>query len=190
MLAPSLSGKACFGIVAAGPGVGVSGLCTNTTNPRHARGDFTQSPSAQDLQDWRGGMAHTPPPQTGCFTSSYPNTEWQQVPCANVQPRPNPLALGTRPLPSTVGNGNDVVTAVTSGHISLAVGSFESVTGVTSLGLLSVWRQATMRCSSTPTSSPPRSAPTTVARQAAEVGSSSYSPMVSAAALAYLSSIG
>src|SRR5580698_7359418 len=74
----------------------------------------TQSPSAQDLQDWRGGMAHTPPPQTGCFTSSYPNTEGQQVPCANVQPRPNPLALGTRPLPSTVGNGNDVVTAVTS----------------------------------------------------------------------------
>ena len=95
----------------------------------------TQSPSAKDLQDWRGGMAHTPPPQTGCFTSSYPNTEWQQVPCADadVKPRPNPLALGTRPLPSTVGNGNDVVTAVTSGHISLAVGSFESVTGVTSL---------------------------------------------------------
>ncbi len=97
----------------------------------------TQSPSTKDLQDWRGGMAHTPPPQTGCFTSSYPNTEWQQVPCANVQPRPNPPARGPRPLSvsgvNTVGDGNDVTTTVASGHISLAVGSFESVTGVTSL---------------------------------------------------------
>src|SRR5580698_7359417 len=39
MLAPSLSGTLA-GIVVAGPGVGVSGLCTNTRNPRHARGDY------------------------------------------------------------------------------------------------------------------------------------------------------
>jgi hypothetical protein len=37
------------------------------------------------------------------------------------------------PRASTAGDGNDVTAAVTSSHISLAVGSFDSVTGVTSI---------------------------------------------------------
>jgi hypothetical protein len=89
-----------------------------------------QAPSAQALKNWRGGMAHARPPGPGCFTSSYPNTQWQQVPCKAPPKSPFRLALG--PRPSTVGGGNDVATGVT-GQISYAVGSFDSVTGVTSV---------------------------------------------------------
>jgi len=74
-------------------------------------------------------MRQVPLPKKGCFTSSYPSTEWREVPCATPPARPYPPARG--PLPLTVGNGNDVSAEVT-GHISTAVGSFDSVTGVTS----------------------------------------------------------
>ncbi|HUD89301.1 MAG TPA: hypothetical protein VMR17_22830, partial [Xanthobacteraceae bacterium] len=49
----------------------------------------TQPPSAKDMENWRNGMAKAPPPTTGCFTSSYPNTQWQQVPC--LAPPKNPF---------------------------------------------------------------------------------------------------
>jgi hypothetical protein len=93
-----------------------------------------QAPSAQALKNWRDGLAHAPPPRSGCFTSSYPNTQWQQVPCKAAPTHPFILARGAPPphRSSTVGAGNDVVTGVT-GQISYAVGSFDSVTGVTSV---------------------------------------------------------
>jgi hypothetical protein len=91
-----------------------------------------QLSSTKEFKNWRNGMAKTPPPGAGCFTSSYPNTEWQQTPC---KPAPkNPFMLApSRHVASTVGNGNDVAVGVQSGTISLAVGSFDSVTGVTSV---------------------------------------------------------
>jgi hypothetical protein len=89
-----------------------------------------QPPSAQALKNWRDGMTHAPPPEKGCFTLSYPNTKWQQVPCQAGPAHPFLPARG--PRPSTVGNGNDVA-AGTTGQISLAIGSFDSVSGVTSV---------------------------------------------------------
>jgi VCBS repeat protein len=90
----------------------------------------TPPPSAKTLHDWRRGMRQAPLPKKGCFTSSYPSTEWQEVPCTTAPARPYPPALG--PRPDTVGGGNDVSAQVT-GHISEAIGSFDSVTGVTSV---------------------------------------------------------
>jgi hypothetical protein len=59
-------------------------------------------------------MARRPAPKGGCFTASYPSTDWQEVPCG---------------APSTtlnvVGHGNDYVDA-TSGLIKSATGSFLS----------------------------------------------------------------
>lgn len=89
----------------------------------------TAAPSAQQLEDWRNGLRQTPPPQTGCYTSAYPSSQWQQVPCTTPPNIPYPPARGA--IGPTVGNGNDV-SAQVSGHISTAVGSFDSVTGVTS----------------------------------------------------------
>ncbi len=44
----------------------------------------TQPPSAKSLEDWRASMARVPLPKKGCFTSSYPSTEWQEVPCTTL----------------------------------------------------------------------------------------------------------
>src|SRR5229473_1179458 len=91
----------------------------------------TPPPSAKTLHDWRRGMARVPAPKKGCFTSSYPSTEWQEVPCTTAPARPYPPARGGG-RPDQIGNGTDVSAQVTTGHISEAIGSFDSVTGVTS----------------------------------------------------------
>jgi hypothetical protein len=88
------------------------------------------TPSAKNLNDWRKGMRQVPLPKKGCFTSSYPSTQWQEVPCMTAPARPYPPARG--PRPDTVGNGNDV-SAQAAGLISEAIGSFDSVIGVTSV---------------------------------------------------------
>ncbi len=100
------------------------------------------SPSAETLHSWHKGMVQVPPPNVttpngGCFTATYPNAQWQEVPCAQgVTPPPFPPVPG-RSAPDgaafTVGGGTDPVPGVTSGHISTAVGSFDSVSGVTSV---------------------------------------------------------
>jgi hypothetical protein len=91
----------------------------------------TPLPSAKSLHEWHRGMARVPLPKTGCFTSSYPSNEWQEVPCTTAPARPYPPARGGRRT-DQVGNGTDVSAQVT-GHISEAIGSFDSVTGVTSV---------------------------------------------------------
>jgi hypothetical protein len=73
---------------------------------------------------WRESMANTPLPSIGCFNASYPSTVWQATPC--ITPAQNPM------LP--VGGGNDFVASTSpTGLISKAVGSFDSVMGVTSI---------------------------------------------------------
>jgi hypothetical protein len=86
-------------------------------------------PTAKSFEDWRAIMSRTPAPKSGCFTSTYPSTEWKQVPCVTARPRP----LSPRRVlrPDTVGNGLDWSAGV-SGTISTATGSFDSLTGVTS----------------------------------------------------------
>jgi hypothetical protein len=91
-----------------------------------------QTPSAQNLKDWRSGMQQVPVPKQGCFTSSYPSTTWQEVPCTTAPARPYLPVRGPRSQgQQTAGANNDALAAVGS-HISTAVGSFDSVTGVTS----------------------------------------------------------
>ena len=95
-----------------------------TTGPSQHAG-----PTPTQREDWRRGMAHAPLPTKGCFTSSYPSTQWKEVPCTTAPARPYPPARG--PMPDVVGSGNDASAQVT-GTMSEAVGSFDSVTGVTS----------------------------------------------------------
>jgi hypothetical protein len=99
--------------------------------------------SGKDVEKWRAGMKRAIPPREGCFTSSYPNAQWNEIPCKTAPAAPYPRALGRQS--STVGSGNDaaacvgyvdvnnncsVVNAPTP-PISEAVGSFDSVSGVT-----------------------------------------------------------
>jgi hypothetical protein len=87
------------------------------------------SPEASQLREWRESMAETPLPKEGCFQTSYPSREWQQVACVTAPPYPQPPKRGPRPF--VVGSGNDL-SPQTTGFISTGIGSFDSVSGVTS----------------------------------------------------------
>ena len=64
----------------------------------------TLAPSAQSLKDWQALIVRVPAPSKGCFTASYPSTEWHEVPCGPPPTRRYPPARG--PRPATVGKGN------------------------------------------------------------------------------------
>jgi hypothetical protein len=109
-------------------------------------------PSAQEAakrEAWRATIARTPAPKKGCFTASYPNAEWQEVPCGRPSPYPN---LARRPRQDAVGNTIDY-SAQASGLISSAVGSFASVTPATITEQGPVWTQK--GCAPPPPRCPP-----------------------------------
>lgn len=85
---------------------------------------------SRSREAWHATMSQTPTPKKGCFTAAYPNTKWQEVPCTTAPPFPQPPRRG--PRPDIVGNANDVAAQAPSGFISTAIGSFDTVTGVTS----------------------------------------------------------
>ena len=90
-------------------------------------------PSAEEAKrqmDWRISMAQVPLPKKGCFQVGYPAKEWRDVACVATPTYPQPPKRGSRPL--VVGNGDDVSAQVPSGFISTTIGSFDSVSGVTS----------------------------------------------------------
>jgi hypothetical protein len=70
---------------------------------------------------WRKSMARVRLPHKGCFKTSYPNTEWHEVPCTAAPERSYPPRLLY-----TVGSAVDF-SAVVAGHIASATGSFDAV---------------------------------------------------------------
>lgn len=80
-------------------------------------------------QAWRALMRQVPLPKKGCFKARFPSTAWQEVPCTTAPPIPYLPARG--PHSDTVGDGLDFSAKVSKHLISEAVGSFDSVTGVT-----------------------------------------------------------
>jgi hypothetical protein len=106
-----------------------------TTTPGKATSTKpTEQLSPEELklrEDWGKSMSEIPLPKKGCFQSSYPSKEWKEVPCTKAPPYPMPPRRGPRPL--VVGGGNDISAQAPTGFISTATGSFDSVTGVTSV---------------------------------------------------------
>jgi hypothetical protein len=100
-----------------------------TGAPTTAPSDSTQAPTTLSREEWYKSIARVPQPKKGCFKSTYPRLEWQEVPCTTAPNRPYPPARGHRP--ETVGNSNDFAAEV-PGTLSAAEGSFDSVSGVTS----------------------------------------------------------
>jgi hypothetical protein len=86
--------------------------------------------TAEVLKAYHSTMSAKELPGKGCFTATYPSTVWQQTECG-VAPN-HPYRNTNGKVPETVGNGYDYAAQVTSGVISSAVGSFKSVTGLTS----------------------------------------------------------
>ena len=84
----------------------------------------------QKREEWEQAMQQTPLPKKGCFEAYYPNKEWREVPCTTAPPYPQLPRRGRSVL--IVGNGNNASPQAPTGLISTAIGSFDSVTGVTS----------------------------------------------------------
>ena len=83
---------------------------------------------------WREFMARNPASEPGCFQAAYPNYLWEKAQCHAIsQTHTHPIRRQStaRPAEEITGNGNDYV-AQAAGLISKTLGTFPSVTGVTS----------------------------------------------------------
>jgi hypothetical protein len=132
-VASLLSGLLSSRATAAPPEAPASAETTPVPALRESPPPATAQPSPEELrlrEEWLKEIRKVPVPKQGCFKATHPSTEWQEVPCTAAPPYPMPPRRGSRPL--VVGNSNDVSPQVPSGFISTAIGSFDSVTGVTS----------------------------------------------------------
>jgi hypothetical protein len=82
--------------------------------------------------DWHKAMMKVPhPKKKGTFEATYPNKVWREVKSVKAPRIPMvPPRGGPRPL--VVGNRNNVSAQAPTGLITSALGTFDSVTGVTS----------------------------------------------------------
>ncbi|MFL6627674.1 MAG: hypothetical protein ACJ8G1_14595 [Vitreoscilla sp.] len=80
-------------------------------------------------ENWRETIARTSVPHEGCFQAEFPNAVWMETACS-VAPDKVYVPHG-HGGPQTVGNGVDYAASV-GNLISSAVGTFPTVTGVTS----------------------------------------------------------
>jgi hypothetical protein len=96
-----------------------------------APNELVSPQEAQARSNWREDIAHIATPSEGCFEADYPSVIWHQAACKVVTPRVHPLPRLHLGAAETAGNGNDYTLQTTS-LITQAVGSFPTVTGVTS----------------------------------------------------------
>jgi len=89
--------------------------------PPVAKPTTVSKEDARKLTAWRKSMARVRLPHKGCFKTSYPNSEWHEVPCTAAPERSYPPRLLY-----TVGSAVDF-SAVVAGHIASATGSFDAV---------------------------------------------------------------
>ena len=89
----------------------------------------TVSAEALMQENWRETIARTSVPHEGCFEAEFPNAVWVEAQCTVA---PDKVYVPHRSGgPQTVGNGVDYAATVTN-LMSAAVGTFPTVTGVTS----------------------------------------------------------
>ncbi|MCW5635136.1 MAG: hypothetical protein KIT17_17505 [Rubrivivax sp.] len=81
-------------------------------------------------RQWQREIAAVRAPKAGCFTATYPSTQWREVACYKPSPHPNQPRDRGGAGPFNVGGGNHV-TAQSAATIRSATGSFDSVTPAT-----------------------------------------------------------
>lgn len=111
--------------------LGVAGLSSVVA----AQSSDSAYAEAQARQEWRETMHHAGTYDAGCFHASYPNTQWEKVECGEVPAYRSALRAPTGDVQTetVAGNWYDYVAQAPSGHLlSSALGSFPTITGVTS----------------------------------------------------------
>jgi hypothetical protein len=127
---------------------------TPTPTPAQPPPAEASQPTAAERANWRKELLAVPRPTRGCYTAIYPERQWREVPCKTP---PNKLYLprgGGLTRLDTVGGAGPDFTAVVTGHITEAEGSFDSVTGVTATPAYSLQLNTDFFSTSTCTGSP------------------------------------
>jgi hypothetical protein len=118
-----LSALLCTGGIAAEPG---APAVKETPVPSPAQ------PAAEERETWRQSILKTPKPGKGCYTAVYPEAQWREVPCRTPSHKLYPPRRFGSSMPTEqVGDGPDF-SPVVSGHITVAEGSFDPGTAVSS----------------------------------------------------------
>lgn len=81
-----------------------------------------------EREHWRKSLLQKPKPRKGCFTATFPDTEWKEVQCKEPPHKPYPPRNDSSTRVDTVGNTSGDFSAQVTGHITQAEGSFDSVT--------------------------------------------------------------
>ena len=116
-------------VVAAGV---LSAACVSAAYAAQPTTDLVGALEAQAHAQWREDISHIATPAEGCFHATYPSVVWERAACTAAIPRVTPTPRWRSFGPAqNAGNGNDY-TLHSSTLITKAVGSFPSVTGVTS----------------------------------------------------------
>ena len=90
-------------------------------------------PTGAAREEWHKALLATPRPKNGCFTATFPEKTWRQVPCKPSTPHKLYLPQrGRMSRTDIVGDSGPDFSATVTGHIPQAEGSFDSATGVTS----------------------------------------------------------
>jgi hypothetical protein len=91
-----------------------------------------RQPTAAELESWRKEILKTPRPN-GCFTATYPERQWREVPCKTPPHKLYPPRPGVGIRVGIVGGGGPTdFSAVVTGHVSESEGSFDPGTVVSS----------------------------------------------------------
>ena len=93
-------------------------------------GVFVTTPAnavTPSVSSWQQAIRALPLSEAGCFTASFPITQWHGTPCQNAPAVPFGPE-GTSPQSSTVGNGVDYSAVSSGGRFGSVTGSFPSIT--------------------------------------------------------------
>jgi hypothetical protein len=85
-----------------------------------ATGEAKPAPTAEELENWRRAIAKTPEPSDGCFTATYPDPQWSEVPCG----KPSHKLY----LPTAVRHGQAISVEQVGGFLGTAAGPDFSAT--------------------------------------------------------------
>jgi len=124
---------AVAGLLVSGALAGCSGSSSLSPSQSIPAAPAAREGAARTTDVWHSSLMRQPLPSAGCFKASYPSLTWEHIACSTPPHLLYPLPRGARRAHATnIGDGNDY-TAQTSSVISEAVGSFPTVTGVTSV---------------------------------------------------------
>ena len=119
---------------------GALSACSSSTQSLTPAGTIPNSAGNQSaahvttMELWHRSLARNPLPGSGCFQTSYPSVQWKRVACSTPPHLLYPLPASRQEieaLAQSVGNGADYTANASPNLMSMAIGAFPQVTGVT-----------------------------------------------------------